>query len=891
MASASDGDVIYEDHLYKLCGQGRTLLWSKKNQWKQRYFVLKRYLNRPVLEYYVKKPKHKKAVPKVQIYMSSGYKVEKVTNLKSRAYVFELTTPETSLCLSADEQRGMDVFVFFLLIQSRLKEEIRDGFFSVLPENSESQRRVGAKGAKCILQVSPFGITLALESCRSVLAQWPLKSIRSYESSGQGSLVLDIGRVAPMGDGQYIFHVDSGHDDKIYDLIDRYVMDSLEKVQPNRRGTREEIEDYMLEAERLLALTTVKPSSPLELSEIRQILRDSWSLDMNDKKQSIAKTVVHTRLANSRPGVDSTQSGTHPPLPPIPNRNILNLEMRNSPQVFKSDNFTRGGIPPFDSSSQSPLSGRPPFPTPGSRMNHGNTSSIPVVMQGREQMSYMRMKSSGSQVSSLSAFSPTSSNWSPPPPFQDVFQMGSVSPEVLPSSSHNSRSHFMMNGSNTLQSDEQYLTALHDDCATNNGQKSDFIDRNGTNTTVAEHSERKLTRLRSVSCEGVDDYLRSVMYQEDGVFKSMNYMLDEVNSDDDEELLPEPFPRLQTFSGSINWSPDACCPENYYNIEGRKGEIDESPGLPVRELRKRYSENIRGWHKMRRSVSNPNFVRIASKEKLYEARLKAAKSPNNLESQRPQSKSLIDLLSDSLRRKPRNRSKPSTLSQPSSPSSRRASSLSNVARSIDRGSGQPDDFVSRTSVKGISVTKRSRSFKRMKHLETNQLKDKSESSSENGPIISSEKSRSPEKLKSGLEGERTNNRDSAHSTLDMHQSPSSSSSGMHKYPEESSFWHHSSQGSSVGSQTQHSQDIKEGNSQQLDGKGDHSLQSPDGKRNGNGTNLIKYHRLSEKPPLPRQSTQEYSQNRARHHQDDRGVVENQTSAILDEHESSVATIV
>ncbi|KAL3871671.1 hypothetical protein ACJMK2_039655 [Sinanodonta woodiana] len=888
MASASDGDIIYEDYLYKLCGQRRTLLWSKKNQWKQRYFILKRCLNRPVLEYYVKKPKHKKALPKVQIYLSSGYKVEKVTNLKSRAYVFELTTPETSLCLSADEQRGMDVFVFFLLIQSRLKEEIRDGIFSVLPENSESQRRVGAKGAKCILQVSPFGITMALQSCRSVLAQWPLKSIRSYESSGQGSLVLDIGRVAPMGDGQYIFHADSGQDDKIYDLIDKYVMDSLDKVQPNRRGTREEIEDYMIEAERLLALTTVKPSSPVEMSEIRQILHDSWSLDMNDKQQGTSKTVVHTRLANSRPSVDSTQSVVHPPLPPLPNRNILNLEMRNSPQVFKSDHFSRGGTPPsFDPSSHSP--GRPPVPTPASKMHQGHTRSIPVVMQGREQKSYMRMQSSGSQFSSLSAFSPTSDNWSPPPPFQDVFQMGSISPEVLPSasSSHNSQSPFMMNGSDALQVDEQYLTAMHDDCATVNGQKSDSKVRNGANTTAAKQSERKMTRLRSVSCEGVDDYLRSVVYQEDGTFKSMNNILDEVNSDnddDDEELLPEPFPRLQTFSGSINWSPDACFPENYYNIEGRKGEIDESPGLPVRELRKRYSENIRGWHKMRRSVSNPNFVRIASKEKLYEARLKAAKTPNNLESQRPQSKSLIDLLSDSLRRKPRNRSKPSSLSQPSSPNSRRASSLSNMARSFDKGSSQPDDFVSRTSIKGISVTKRSRSFRRMKHLEKNQAKDKSESSGESRPISSSEKSRSPEKLKSGMEGEKTGDGVST-------QSPSRTSSDMNKESEESWVGHQSSQGSLLGSHTQHLQSIKGGSSQQLGGKGDNSWQSPDSKRNGNGTHLINYPRLSEKPPLPRQSSQEYSQNRARHHQDNKVMVENQNSAILDKHEALSATIV
>lgn len=69
------------------------------------------------------------------------------------------------------------------------------------------------------------------QSNRSVLAQWPLKSIRSYESSERGQLSLEAGRVAPMGDGLYIFHTDQGVDNILYDLIDRYVMDALDQVQ------------------------------------------------------------------------------------------------------------------------------------------------------------------------------------------------------------------------------------------------------------------------------------------------------------------------------------------------------------------------------------------------------------------------------------------------------------------------------------------------------------------------------------------------------------------------------------------------------------------------------------------------------------------------------------
>jgi hypothetical protein len=48
-----------------------------------------------------------------------------VTNARNRAYVFELTSQDKYLCLSADEQKSMDVFVFMLMSQLKLKEQIK----------------------------------------------------------------------------------------------------------------------------------------------------------------------------------------------------------------------------------------------------------------------------------------------------------------------------------------------------------------------------------------------------------------------------------------------------------------------------------------------------------------------------------------------------------------------------------------------------------------------------------------------------------------------------------------------------------------------------------------------------------------------------------------------
>lgn len=108
---------------------------------------------------------------------------------------------------------------------------ISDDFIIVKPENSEANRRIGAKGTNCILHISPWGVTLALLSTRTVLAQWPLKSIRYFEAVGNGQFMLEAGRIAPMGDGTYIFHTEDGKDNFAYDLLDQRIVDALTKMQ------------------------------------------------------------------------------------------------------------------------------------------------------------------------------------------------------------------------------------------------------------------------------------------------------------------------------------------------------------------------------------------------------------------------------------------------------------------------------------------------------------------------------------------------------------------------------------------------------------------------------------------------------------------------------------
>lgn len=55
------------------------------------------------------------------------------------------------------------------------------------------------------------------------MAQWPLNSIRNYESTGEGCFQIEAGRRSPMGEGVYRFSTRKGEDALMYALFDRYI--------------------------------------------------------------------------------------------------------------------------------------------------------------------------------------------------------------------------------------------------------------------------------------------------------------------------------------------------------------------------------------------------------------------------------------------------------------------------------------------------------------------------------------------------------------------------------------------------------------------------------------------------------------------------------------------
>lgn len=98
-------------------------------------------------------------------------------------------------------------------------------------------QRVGARDQQCLLHISRWGLTLALERTRAVLAQWPLTTIRSYEALDTNEFLFEAGRASPMGEGKFNFFTHNGDDNKIFDVIDNFASARLRRRQDTRSPT------------------------------------------------------------------------------------------------------------------------------------------------------------------------------------------------------------------------------------------------------------------------------------------------------------------------------------------------------------------------------------------------------------------------------------------------------------------------------------------------------------------------------------------------------------------------------------------------------------------------------------------------------------------------------
>ncbi|GFR95268.1 hypothetical protein ElyMa_000939500 [Elysia marginata] len=333
-----DDDYIYQGDILKLSESKKRLIGSKSDTWKPKYLITRKKSDKLVLEYHKRKPKVSKRSEKTltdSFELTPTYKVEKLRNARGRSFVCEITSPDFHIFLSADSEKDIDVLVFLLQSQIRLRNDVKKDVIVVTPEDTESQQRIGAKGSNCVLHASPWGLTLALESTRSLLAQWPLKSIRYYETSGRGNFNIEAGRVAPMGEGLFQFKTQPGDDDFLYDLVDSYIINTLDRVKPTQRGTAEEIEEYIREHDSLYTLTTLSLCTP-KVPAIKRALWINWNISIPPSDGENVGVGTPRSARSRRPESSQTASAMGPqPSPSLSARSgqstqssslVINLE-------------------------------------------------------------------------------------------------------------------------------------------------------------------------------------------------------------------------------------------------------------------------------------------------------------------------------------------------------------------------------------------------------------------------------------------------------------------------------------------------------------------------------------------------------------------------------------
>lgn len=673
--------VICEDHLYKL----RTITGLRTfslnyKPWRRKYFILKKKKDDTlVLEYFDRQPMNKRK-PKMQLSLYPKYRVEKITNSKNRAYVFEITTPEKRLCLSANEQRTMDMFVFFLQIQHKLVPQITDDYVLVQPENSETMRRIGAKGCPCILHISPWGVTLALQSSRRILAQWPLKSIRCYESSCQGQFSLEAGRIAPMGDGLYLFNTQLGKDDQLYDLLDHHVVNALQKIRPGQQ-TSHHLEEYVVEAKRLQALTQLSICTQHQ-EEIPRILQENWNLILPSLETS--RRTSSSSIPPRPEFLANLSNGEVPP--PLPTRSTTGL-------IDISPSSSEAFVPDFRSLRIHPSHSQPALQR---RLIDKSNQSVPEFSLPIKRPGYL-------------------------PPNQTRQRLASQS-ESLPSPLEGDRYSCVFESE--IDSNLQYLTAC---------QASEVP----TDSDQMNNGSKLRNRLKSRSCEDLNTYLKMSRLDAPTELTSPPAESEKENKENPTEIAPVPFPRLQNLRNSLycdssNLSSYRMSTVYYGNVAKKSNGVYEIPTPGVSELKKIFDNGES--KKMRKSVSNPNFFNISSKDNSM-GQMVFSPEPNNLNSNNKQKftyRSWRNLFSD--RRRKSNHethnganhsstgaNHSSSTGEDTSPLTERPiskSRSSSFSRKPSQGhqasSTQVTDTYGTAGMKGVRMTPKTRSYRRLK---------------------------------------------------------------------------------------------------------------------------------------------------------------------------------
>lgn len=237
-----DRESVHQGWLECFVDAPNSKSWMKltvKKPWKRRYLVLYHLsedTDKMYLASYEKDENWNTLEPKKVLELYPRYKIAKIANFKGRENVLEVNNESEQWYLSTDKSKIIDLWATQIQMQTKLSRAISGRIFSVSGAVNKQMQRIGAAQQRCLLHFTRWGITLALQDSRAILAMWPLKTIRNYESSQQCQFSIEAGRRAPMGQGVFVFNTNIGQDEEMFSVVDAFVTATLnENAQINPR--------------------------------------------------------------------------------------------------------------------------------------------------------------------------------------------------------------------------------------------------------------------------------------------------------------------------------------------------------------------------------------------------------------------------------------------------------------------------------------------------------------------------------------------------------------------------------------------------------------------------------------------------------------------------------
>ena len=147
--------------------------------------------------------------------------------------------------------------------------------------------------------------------------------------------------------------------------------------------------------------------------------------------------------------------------------------------------------------------------------------------------------------------------------------------------------------------------------------------------------------LVSASCEDLSDHMRAVIFHQRhsqrlaSAAASGAIRKDRENTNNnDPDFIPPPFTNIVDFSSSVEWDRNKAQARDRsqsFDINSKmhkkahagNGTSIGSSSPSIRQIRKMMSAQTAAKETLRKSLSNPNFLNLGSKEKLYQHRTQA----------------------------------------------------------------------------------------------------------------------------------------------------------------------------------------------------------------------------------------------------------------------------